>query len=423
MKKSIFLLGLLTIAGISLTACGSKNYEMSFDEALEIASHSALQDILTDNENVQQDFDITTDFNVEWTSIAADIQSSSKENTKTSKSDSSVKFGLKVNSEEIGDIKANWNVNIKLIDDMLYLSLGSLDVTWPEDVSSMLAMIDLYKDQWFSMSMDGVSEISNWYFKDLSEFNTQTKEIVNNEGSVVYEWKFSQFNWYNARKISLNNEKLQEIINEYFKSLNTVEDEETEIPQLNIENFEWYLVITWKDKVTIVVDNMDIVDEESTVNVNWFGGEDYAINLWTEWEDVITLTANKKWSSYDVALNISDMMSLNWKISPKVSKSSINIKFDTKLTIKGDTNDTIVPLKGSRSYEPISEFEVIAPENAQDINDLMGSYLGTMMWWDDYYDDYDYEDYDYNYEDVEDTAEVEGIEEVEAEVEAEEIAE
>lgn len=423
MKKSIFLLGLLTIAGISLTACGSKNYEMSFDEALEIASHSALQDILTDNENVQQDFDITTDFNVEWTSIAADIQSSSKENTKTSKSDSSVKFGLKVNSEEIGDIKANWNVNIKLIDDMLYLSLGSLDVTWPEDVSSMLAMIDLYKDQWFSMSMDGVSEISNWYFKDLSEFNTQTKEIVNNEGSVVYEWKFSQFNWYNARKISLNNEKLQEIINEYFKSLNTVEDEETEIPQLNIENFEWYLVITWKDKVTIVVDNMDIVDEESTVNVNWFGGEDYAINLWTEWEDVITLTANKKWSSYDVALNISDMMSLNWKISPKVSKSSINIKFDAKLTIKGDTNDTIVPLKGSRSYEPISEFEVIAPENAQDINDLMGSYLGTMMWWDDYYDDYDYEDYDYNYEDVEDTAEVEGIEEVEAEVEAEEIAE
>jgi hypothetical protein len=308
---------------------------------------------------------------------------------------------------------------------MLYLSLGSLDVTWPEDVSSMLAMVDLYKDQWFSMSMDGVSEISNWYFKDLSEFNTQTKEIVNNEGSVVYEWKFSQFNWYNARKISLNNEKLQEIINEYFKSLNTVEDEETEIPQLNIENFEWYLVITWKDKVTIVVDNMDIVDEESTVNVNWFGGEDYAINLWTEWEDVITLTANKKWSSYDVALNISDMMSLNWKISPKVSKSSINIKFDAKLTIKGDTNDTIVPLKGSRSYEPISEFEVIAPENAQGINDLMGSYLGTMMWWDDYYDDYDYEDYDYNYEDVEDTAEVEGIEEVEAEaeVEAEEIAE
>jgi hypothetical protein len=65
MKKSIFLLGLLTIAGITLTACGSKNYEMSFDEALEIASHSALQDILTDNENVQQDFDITTDFNVE----------------------------------------------------------------------------------------------------------------------------------------------------------------------------------------------------------------------------------------------------------------------------------------------------------------------------------------------------------------------
>jgi hypothetical protein len=39
MKKSIFLLGLLTIAGISLTACGSKSYEMSFEDAVEVVNH------------------------------------------------------------------------------------------------------------------------------------------------------------------------------------------------------------------------------------------------------------------------------------------------------------------------------------------------------------------------------------------------
>jgi hypothetical protein len=65
MKKSVFLLGLLTIAGICLTACGSKNYEMSFDEALEIASHSAFQDILSNNGNVQQDFNFATNVDAE----------------------------------------------------------------------------------------------------------------------------------------------------------------------------------------------------------------------------------------------------------------------------------------------------------------------------------------------------------------------
>jgi hypothetical protein len=57
MKKSVFLFGLL-ITSVSLTACGSKNFNMSFDEALEIANHSELQEILAGNENFEQSFDI-----------------------------------------------------------------------------------------------------------------------------------------------------------------------------------------------------------------------------------------------------------------------------------------------------------------------------------------------------------------------------
>jgi len=438
MKKSIFLLGLLTIAGITLTACGSKNYEMSFDEALEIASHSALQDILANNESSQQNFDITTSFNAAWTNIAANIESSSRENTKADQSEASIKFDINANSEENDNIKLNWKVDIKLVDTTLFLNLSSLDITWPEEISLIAWMVDWFKDKWLSTPLEKLGDAPNWYLKDFSEINTQVKEIFNNEGLVVYEWKFTQFNWYNARKVSLNNGKIQEIIGEYYKSINTIEDEETEIPQLNIENFEWYLVITWKDKVTIVVDNMDIVDEESTINANGFGWENYLLNMWTEWEDIITLTANKKWSNYEVALNIGDMMSLNWTITPKVSSSSINIKFDAKLTVKSDTDDTIIPLKGSRSYEPISEFEVSAPESAEDLNEAIEYYLWDMFGWSSYedydYEDYDYEDYDYNYEDDEDIediaevedveeVEVEDVEEVEAEIETEEIAE
>jgi hypothetical protein len=64
MKKSVFLFGLL-ITSVSLAACGSKNFNMSFDEALEIANHSELQAILTENENFEQSFDISGNYDSE----------------------------------------------------------------------------------------------------------------------------------------------------------------------------------------------------------------------------------------------------------------------------------------------------------------------------------------------------------------------
>jgi len=53
MKKSLFLLGLLTTT-LCLTACGSKNFNMSFEEAVETANHSALQNILSQNDTFEQ---------------------------------------------------------------------------------------------------------------------------------------------------------------------------------------------------------------------------------------------------------------------------------------------------------------------------------------------------------------------------------
>jgi hypothetical protein len=55
MKKSVFFFGLLATT-LCLAACGSKKFNMTFEEALEIANHSALQDILSENDNFEQSF-------------------------------------------------------------------------------------------------------------------------------------------------------------------------------------------------------------------------------------------------------------------------------------------------------------------------------------------------------------------------------
>ena len=403
MKKSLFLLGLLT-STVCLTACGSKTFEMSFEDALEIASRSELQDILAWNDNFEQSFNIAGNFDSDWTKIDANLSSNSKQSLNNKNSDSSLNFWANITSE--GEtIKANWALDIKLVDDAIYLNLSSLDLTWSEDLSMVAMMTEWFKNQWFVVPVTGLSDIPDTFsvFKDSEELNNKAKEVVINKWSTVYNWKFSQFNGYNAREISLDNEKLNALIKEYYDSLYTNLDEEVsaEVPELNIQNFEWYLVITWKDKVTTVIENMEMQDNDVIMSANWFAGEDYELYLSEGEEDLISIVAEKKGWKYEVSITIADALSLNWTISAKLSKSSIDLNFDAKITVKSEVeweNDTIIPFNGSWKYKAISEFNTTAPENAQDLTEILWSYFGGMMWVDE---DYDYEDYeDYDYEDL-----------------------
>lgn len=402
MKKSVFLLGLLTTA-VCLTACGSKDFNMTFDEALEAANHSQLQEILDGNDNFEQSFDIAGNFAKDWNAIDGNISTTSKQNINNDKSESSVKFTANITTQW-ETIKANWALDLKFVDDTIYLNLWTLDLTWNENLAMVDMMIGWFKGQWLSIPMTGLSDVpsSFSYLKDGKALNDKVKEIVKNEGSTVYNWKFKQFDGYNAWKFSLDNEKLNELIREYYESMTTGldlgsgEDAQIEVPEINIQNFEWYLVITWKDKVTTVIESMEMMDNDVVMTANWFAGEDYEVNI-IEWEEtLIKIVANKKSWKYDVAITVSDAIILNWTVSPKLSKSEIKLDFDAKLTIKAQNEwetDTLIPFKGSWNYKAISDFTVTAPENAMDLTELLGGSLGGMMWATDDYADYgDYAD-------------------------------
>ena len=399
MKKSAFLLGLLAIASLSLTACGnSKDYTMSFDEAYDAANHSAFQDMLINSENFQQSLELTTNIDNGANKMDISLQSTSKQNWENSKSESNIGFAVNIDADGT-NVLANWNLDIRLLDNTIYLNLESLDFSWPEDTSFLAAMVEGFKNQWFSIPMDWLNGMPTTfsYVKDAKSLNEQAKEIVINEGSTTYNWKFTQFNGYNAWKFSLDNEKLQQLINDYYAKINESIDEETDLeaPELNIQNFEWYLVITWKDKVTTVIENMDMIDGETDMNINGFWGENYEINAYSNWKSIITIKATKKNANYDISINVANWVLLEWTITPKLSSSKIDVKFDATLTIKSEyeeTDDTIVPLKGDWSYNPISDFEVTAPENAQNLTELLWAYLWDAFWWEEYLEDYNWED-------------------------------
>ena len=408
MKKSFLLLGLLTTT-ICLTACWSKNFNMSFEEALQTANHSILQDILSENENFEQSFEISGSYDSEWSNIDANLSSDSKQNISNNNSESSTNFDVNIKSKNNDKTKITWTLDLKLVNDTIYLNISSLDLTWNDNLAMVGMAVEWIKGQWLSIPMTWLSDVPNTlsYFKNTKELNSKITEIIINEWSVVYSWKFSQFNWYNARKISLNNDKLNELIKEYYNTSNTTENNEensgdinNEIPQINIENFEWYIVITWKDKVTTVIENMDMVDNDLIMNANWFAWKNYEINISEGNEQLITITAKKNFSKYKVSATIANNLYLDWTISPKASKSWISLTFNATLTIKNESesNNITVPFKGSWKYNPIKDFSISVPENSQDLSELLWAYLWTMMWWDEYTGDYTDNYYDNIYD-------------------------
>ena len=411
MKKFLLIFGLL--ATTCLTACGSKNFNMTFDEALEASNHSQLQDILSESDTFEQIFKISGNYNSGSDKIKANISSESKQNTNNNNSESITNFDIDINNKDNWESKINWVLNIKLTNDTLYLNFWSLDLTWNDNLAMIGMMAEWFKDQWLSLPMTWLSNVPNTmsYIKDSKKLNSKIKDIVNNDWSTIYSWKFSQFNGYNAWKISLNNDKINELIKEYYNTLNTQNTswENINIPTTNIQEFEGYLVITWKDKVTTIIENMKMVDDNTTINANWFAWENYEINLSENDNSAIQITAKKKFSKYDVSISIANNILLNWAVSPKLSKSWINLDFDATLTIKNENdskNNINIPFKGSREYKSIQEFTVSIPENSQDLTQLLSTYLWWMMWWIDYtgdiYNDYNniYNENDQNLSDT-----------------------
>ena len=405
MKKTPFILWFLALACLWLTACdNSKDYNMSFDEAYTAANRSVLQDIITKTENFQQSFDVSTNLDNNWTKVTAKIQADSKQNLDNSKSESTTLFDVNINSDG-SNLVITWALDLKLVDNTIYLNLKSLGLSWPEDVSFLTAMIEWFKNQRYLISMEWLSDVPSTlsYIKDAKQLNEQAKGVIINEWSEIYNWKFAEFNWYNSYKFSLDTEKLQQLINDYYDKVNESLDNENkqEAPQLNIQNFEWYLVITWKDRVTTVIENMDMLEWETNININGFWGENYEINALSNWDSLLKISAIKRGSSYNISLVAANEIKLEWTITPKVSSSKINVNFDVTLAIKaenGEEQDIIVPLEGNRRYNQISEFDVIAPEWAQDLSELLWSYLWA-LWWDSYSDELSYKD-NWEYEDV-----------------------
>lgn len=409
MKKRKVILGVISIMTLCLTACGKPN--MSFEEAIDTVTHSEISEMMADAEIYEQNFNISSNFSMTEDNVEANVNFStnSKQNEKDSEWETTI--SRKINASWDGDewretITLDWDAILRYLSNGIYFKLNSLNIDGPEDFDpdELGFDIDWIKGQWFSFEVTEEMlneikarlpedfELNKKYNEetlqkmeeDLQKFEDNLKKAINNDGSLVYNGTYSEFNGYNAYKFSIDKKKVFDATTEYIKTLVPEEymDDYTEaIEEIDInevfedlpfKNFEWYLVITWKKRVQIVIENIDIEDYYSTTKLNaTFGRDKYELAVKEDGEEVFVFTAKLNKAHYDVVLKANDQEFIKWTVTPKKSHWKFSIDFDLSINFELDEKISI-PLKGWWSREEISKFNVERPTDYKNLlEDIM----------------------------------------------------
>ena len=399
MKKSTFILGIVSMMTLCLTACGKPN--MSFEDAVDSIGHSELQEMMDSAEYSQQNFNISTKFNIPENDVKGNIifSAGSKQNTKDSQWESniSLKFNATIDWEKG---KIQWDATVKRLAKSIYFKLNSLDISSSDNSTPDKDVINKIKWQRYSLNLKDkeVKEMVNDYMNNELDFPEDInikklyskikidklindfKGSLNNEWSLVYSGIYSQFNWYNAYKFSIDKEKALTALVSYFRWImpddiidDTMEDIEDEnrdkiFEDFPFTSFEWYLIITWKHKVQVVIENIDIDDYSFDSKLNaTFGKDGYKLVGIEDWEDIVVFSAMLNENHYDVNLVIEDEELLTWTITPSISNWKINVDFDLIIKYEDYGDKIKIPFQWNWSWEEIDEFDVKAPKNSKNL--------------------------------------------------------
>ena len=412
MKKSTAILGIVSIMTLCLTACGKPN--MSFEEAIDNVTHSELKEIMANAENYEQNFNISSNFSVKEDNVDAKVSLSTNSKQNVKNSEWETKISLKVDASWDGDewrenIKLDWEAVIKSLKDAVYFKLSSLNLDGPEEFTNGFdSALPWIKNQWFSFEL--TDEIKEKLYAelpedfDLNNLNSlkddealnklaeNLKKSINNEWAVVYSGIYSEFEWYNARKFSINKEKAFDSFMEYVKWI-IPEEYAGEIDEINAEeifnedfplkNFEWYLVITWKDRVQVVIENLDIESDYSTTKINGtFGRDRYEIAVKSDGEQVFILTAKLSGAHYNLSMKVGALEIIKWTITPRKSKWKFSIDFDISINFGEDEDKISIPLQGWWDWKEISKFSVEVPKDSKNLlEDIMENIDATNLEW------------------------------------------
>lgn len=433
--KSFWLFSSLALLAIMLTWCKTNAPELSFEETLKVYSEqtSTAKEILKFMNDtwsqIENKLDVETKYDA-WDSIKGTLvlKTDIVNDNKSKDTEWKISLGLTTdtNVEDGFFVKsASFDLNTLVKDFKLYFKLldFSIESNQKEYVAMITEIVNWFKDKWLTMNTEEYSNILRMSSENSFDMYSYLEKKDNEK--IFAEKELTKFDWYPAWKVSFNEEEIKNLvkeINEQEKKesdkvlsweesqQNMTDDEIDELfDDLKIENSEAYFVIRSSDKVDFILKNIDILTAWEKINITetinkktiWKDGETIKItisDIETESSDVIiSIDLNPSLTSYWVNVKVEarnwelvqELFNLEWDISASLSEK--NLKLDPNFKITSDSLNA--EMKAKFESIKIVDYKFETPENAQDVEELIGS----LLWWEEYVDNQDYV-YDYDEE-------------------------
>ena len=447
--KSFWLFSSLALLAIMLTWCKTNAPELSFEETLKVYSEqtSTAKEILKFMNDtwsqIENKLDVETKYDA-WDSIKGTLvlKTDIVNDNKSKDTEWKISLGLTTdtNVEDGFFVKsASFDLNTLVKDFKLYFKLldFSIESNQQEYVAMITEIVNWFKDKWLTMNTEEYSNLLRMSSENSFDMYSYLEKKDNDK--IFAEKELTKFDWYPAWKVSFNEEEINEQEKKesakalsWEESQQNMNDEEIDklFDDLKIENSEAYFVIRSSDKVDFILKNIDILTAWEKINITdtinkktiWKDGETIKItisDIETESSDVIiSIDLNPSLTSYWVNVKVEarnwelvqELFNLEWDISASLSEK--NLKLDPNFKITSDSLNA--EMKAKFESIKIIDYKFETPENAQDVEELIGS----LLWWEEHVDN---QDYVYNYDEEIENEEESTEEDTEEDVEDGEI--
>lgn len=431
--KSFWLFSSLALLAIMLTWCKTNAPELSFEETLKVYSEqtSTAKEILKFMNDtwsqIENKLDVETKYDA-WDSIKGTLvlKTDIVNDNKSKDTEWKISLGLTTdtNVEDGFFVKsASFDLNTLVKDFKLYFKLldFSIESNQKEYVAMITEIVNWFKDKWLTMNTEEYSNLLRMSSENSFDMYSYLEKKDNDK--IFAEKELTKFDWYPAWKVSFNEEEIKNLVKEineqekkesakalsWEESQQNMNDEEIDklFDDLKIENSEAYFVIRSSDKVDFILKNIDILTAWEKINITdtinkktiWKDGETIKItisDIETESSDVIiNIDLNPSLTSYWVNVKVEarnwelvqELFNLEWDISASLSEK--NLKLDPNFKITSDSLNA--EMKAKFESIKIIDYKFETPENAQDVEELIGS----LLWWEEHVDN---QDYVYNYD-------------------------
>lgn len=431
--KSFWLFSSLALLAIMLTWCKTNAPELSFEETLKVYSEqtSTAKEILKFMNDtwsqIENKLDVETKYDA-WDSIKGTLvlKTDIVNDNKSKDTEWKISLGLTTdtNVEDGFFVKsASFDLNTLVKDFKLYFKLldFSIESNQQEYVAMITEIVNWFKDKWLTMNTEEYSNLLRMSSENSFDMYSYLEKKDNDK--IFAEKELTKFDWYPAWKVSFNEEEIKNLVKEineqekkesakalsWEESQQNMNDEEIDklFDDLKIENSEAYFVIRSSDKVDFILKNIDILTAWEKINITdtinkktiWKDGETIKItisDIETESSDVIiNIDLNPSLTSYWVKVKVEarnwelvqELFNLEWDISASLSEKNLKLNPNFKIT----SDSLNAEMKAKFESIKIIDYKFETPENAQDVEELIGS----LLWWEEHVDN---QDYVYNYD-------------------------